>query len=117
MSRKCSLVAVANELHASAGRDPAHRAARTVVGGSERVMRQTVVSLMTDASLTEHENPGEATVYVLKGRVELSTGKDTWEARSGDLVEIPDQRHALRALEDSSVLLTAVPREFARSGA
>jgi quercetin dioxygenase-like cupin family protein len=60
--------------------------------------------------LAEHENPGEATLYVISGRVELSVGADSWQGRSGDLVEIPPARHSLLAVENSAVLLTAVPR-------
>jgi quercetin dioxygenase-like cupin family protein len=74
-------------------------------------MRQTLVCLMAGASLDEHDNPGEASVVVLRGRIELSAGQDTWDARTGDLIEIPPARHSLHAHEDSAVLLTAVPRE------
>ncbi len=111
MTRKLSLDATARELLDAAGRSTAHRASRTVVGGHEHTMRHTVVALRAGAALTEHENPGEATIYVISGRVELSAGDEAWQARSGDLVEIPPQRHSLHALEDSVVLLTAVPRE------
>jgi quercetin dioxygenase-like cupin family protein len=81
-----------------------------VVGGHERVLRQTVIALLADATLDEHENPGEATLYVVSGRVVLRAGGDAWEARTGDLVEVPPARHDLQAVEDSVVLLTAVPR-------
>jgi quercetin dioxygenase-like cupin family protein len=73
-------------------------------------MRQTVVALLADATLAEHENPGESTVYVIRGRVEVHAGADSWEGRSGDLLEIPPQRHSLHAIEDSAVLLTVVLR-------
>lgn len=112
MTHKFSLDAMARELLDAAGHSSARRAARTVIGGHEYLMRQTVVALAADASLAEHETPGEATVYVIKGRVELVAGDLSWQARSGDLIEIPPQRHSLHALEDSAVLLTAVPREY-----
>ena len=108
--QKLSLDARARELLADAGRSDAQRAAATVIGGHEHVMRQTVVALKAGAQLSEHENPGEASLYVISGRVELTAGADTWQARSGDLIEIPQLRHKLDALEDSAVLLTAVPR-------
>jgi quercetin dioxygenase-like cupin family protein len=108
--QKFSLDAVAREQLAAAGRTPARRVATTIVGGHEHVMRQTVVALKADAVLAEHENPGEATVYIISGRIELGVGADVWQARTGDLVEIPRARHSLRALEDSALLLTAVPR-------
>jgi len=82
------------------------RAADTVIGGHERVLRQTVVSLTEGTELAEHENPGEATVQVLRGRVRLSSGDQSWEGRTGDLLKVPDVRHSLLALEDSAVLLT-----------
>jgi len=56
--------------------------------------------------LAEHENPGNATVQVLRGRGRVSSGDLSWEARSGDMIFVPDARHSLDALEDSAVLLT-----------
>lgn len=82
------------------------RAADTVVGGHERVLRQTVIGLIEGSGLAEHENPGEATVYVLRGRVRLSSGSESWEGRAGDLLKVPDARHSLLALETSAILLT-----------
>jgi quercetin dioxygenase-like cupin family protein len=82
------------------------RAADTVVGGHERVLRQTVVGLLAGSGLHEHENPGEASVYVLRGRVRMQSGDASWEGRTGDLLKVPDARHSLEALEDSAVLLT-----------
>src|SRR5262245_61347017 len=111
MTRKLSLDATARELLDAAGRSTAQRASHTVVGGHEYTMRQTVIALLAGASLTEHENPGEATIYVISGRIEVRAGDESWQARSGDLVEIPPRRHSLHALENSAVLLTAIPRE------
>lgn len=82
------------------------RAASTVVGGHERVLRQTVIALIQGSELGDHENPGEATIYVLRGRVRLVSGENSWEARTGDLIEVPDARHSLVAVEESAVLLT-----------
>jgi len=45
---------------------------------------------------------------VLRGRVRLISGEDTWEGGVEELVIIPDARHALVALEDAVVLLTVV---------
>jgi quercetin dioxygenase-like cupin family protein len=104
--RKMSLEALARDRIAAARRASAGRASETVVGGHERVMRQTVIALLAGTRLDEHENPGEASVYVLTGRVILSAGSDSWEARTGDLIEVPPARHSLEALEDSAILLT-----------
>lgn len=108
--QKLSLQAAAREQLNTARGSSAARSARTVVGGHERALRQTVIALAADAWLDEHENPGEATVYVLSGRVELTAGSESWQGRDGDLIIVPDVNHALHALEDSAVLLTAVPR-------
>ena len=70
------------------------------------MLRQTVIAMLKGAVLAEHESPGEATVYVLRGRVRLSAGDVSWEGRPGDLLVVPDARHSLEALEASAVLLT-----------
>ena len=107
--RKVSIEAVAREQLAVATASSAHRAASTVFGGHEKVMRQTVVTLAAGARLAEHLNPGEATVLVLSGRVELVCGGEVWSGRTGDLVIMPAAVHSLCALSDAAVLLTAVP--------
>lgn len=75
-------------------------------GGHERVLRQTVIALVGGQRLDEHANPGEATVYVLTGRVSLSAATDVWQGSMGDLLIVPDALHTLEALEDSAILLT-----------
>jgi quercetin dioxygenase-like cupin family protein len=82
------------------------RSAHTVFGGHEHVLRQTLIALNGGEVLDEHENPGEATVHVLAGRVRLSAGANSWEGSAGDLLIVPDSRHTLEALETSAVLLT-----------
>ena len=47
---------------------------------------------------------------MLSGRITLTAGGDNWEARSGDMIVIPDARHTVSADADSTLLLTAVPR-------
>ena len=103
--RKFSVEATVRELLGRA-RNGNGRAADTVVGGHERVLRQTVIAMVKGTALSEHENPGEASVHVLSGRVRLASGKESWEGRTGDLLEVPDAPHSLEALEDSAVLLT-----------
>ena len=82
------------------------RSAHTVYGGHEHVLRQTLIALRAGSDLDEHENPGEATVQVLLGRVTLVCGETRWNGSPGDLLTVPDARHALEAVEDSVILLT-----------
>ncbi len=82
------------------------RSAHTVYGGHERVLRQTLIALQAGSKLEEHENPGEATLQVLHGRVTLAAGESQWNGSPGDLITIPSSRHSLEAIEDSAVLLT-----------
>lgn len=103
---KLSLDALARELMKSATAAPAGRSARTVYGGHEHVLRQTLMALTAGSSMSEHENPGEATVQVLRGRVRLVADAVSWEGRDGDLLIVPQARHTLHALEDAAVLLT-----------
>ena len=104
--QKLSLDAMARELLERARAGTGGRAAETVVGGHEKVLRQTVIALAAGSVLGDHENPGEATVHVLAGRVRLTAGDDAWDGRSGDLLLVPDATHRLAAQEDSVVLLT-----------
>ncbi len=113
MPQKTSLDALAREQLELAAGAGGGRAARTVFGGHERVLRQTLVAMVGGAELSEHENPGEATVLVLHGRVRLSSGELAWEGSRGDLITVPDARHRLEALEDCAVLLTVAMREAA----
>jgi quercetin dioxygenase-like cupin family protein len=76
--QKLSLTALAREQLEVAGRSTSSRSAATVFGGHERTMRQTVIALLQDARLDEHDNPGEATVLVLSGRVEMLAANDVW---------------------------------------
>jgi quercetin dioxygenase-like cupin family protein len=110
MMQKLSLEALAREQLEAARRASAGRAADTVVGGHEHVMRQTVIALLGGRLLAEHVNRGEATVHVLHGRVRLVAGGEAWEGRRGDLLIVPPAPHSLEALEDSVVLLTVAKK-------
>jgi quercetin dioxygenase-like cupin family protein len=87
---------------------PRRCTAATTYGGHDRSLRQTVIALAAGSTQAERENPREATVHVLSGRVHLDGSRASWEGRAGDLIVVPQERHSLQALEDSAVLLTVV---------
>jgi quercetin dioxygenase-like cupin family protein len=104
--QKISLDALARQQLELAGSAGGGHTADTVFGGHEKVLRQTVVAMIAGASLAEHENPGEATMLVLNGRLRLSAADQSWDADQGDLLIVPDSRHSVEALEDCAFLLT-----------
>ncbi len=104
--QKLSLDALAREHLDRASRSAAGRSAETIYGGHEHTLRQTLVAMRAGTVLAEHDDPGEATLQVLSGRVRLSAGELAWDGRAGDLIVIPPARHDVRALEDAAVLLT-----------
>ncbi len=81
--QKFSLEALGHQLLERAGAAGGGHTADTVVGGHERILRQTVIAMVEGAVLAEHENPGEATVYVLRGRVRLSAGAQSASSVAG----------------------------------
>jgi quercetin dioxygenase-like cupin family protein len=91
---------------ARAGADTTGRSSATVFGGHERTLRQTLMALMAGQSMSEHENPGEATLFVLQGRMRLIGDEASWDGRKGDLLIVPEGRHSVEAVEDSVMLLT-----------
>jgi quercetin dioxygenase-like cupin family protein len=104
--QKMSLQALAREQQELAAAASSGRSARTVWGGHEHVLRQTLIALTAGSAMSEHENPGEATLQVMIGRVRLDSNGNQWEGRQGDLLFIPPRRHSLLAVEDAVVLLT-----------
>lgn len=108
--QKQSLTALVRNQLEQALAAPQGRSATTVYGGHEHALRQTLIALRAGEELAEHDSPGEATVHVLHGRVELTSGDDTWTGVTGDLLIVPAARHALRAAENAAVLLTVVKR-------
>jgi len=105
---KSSLTALAREQLGLAQGASSGRSSHTVYGGHEHALRQTLIALAAGRMLDEHEDPGEATVHVLSGRVRLAAGDTSWEGSPGDLLIVPHARHTLEALQAAAVLLTVV---------
>ena len=102
------LVALQEKLLATARTAHAHRAADTVYGSRDTVLRQTILALLAGAELAAHDSPPEATLQVLTGRVRLIGDGRSWDLDAGALVPIPPERHAVTAIEDSVFLLTVI---------
>ena len=105
-----SLTGLASQQLAIATSASSGRSASTIFCGQHNVLRQTMIALAAGQKLSEHENPGEATIQVLLGRVRLGAADETWEGSAGDLLVVPDRRHSLEALDDAVVLLTVAKR-------
>lgn len=103
-----SLTALAVEQLEAARAAHSGRAAHTVRGGHDHFLRQTVIALADGQELGEHDNPGEATLQVLTGRVRLTAEGQSCDGAAGELIAIPPTRHSLLALQDAVVLLTVL---------
>lgn len=108
MSQKISLIAQARQELTQAAGAASGRSAKTVYGGHEHALRQTVIALLAEQRLEEHNNPGEATVQVISGHIRLIAGDTVWEGLPGDHLIVPQARHSVEAVEDSAILLTVV---------
>lgn len=70
------------------------------------MLTTVALALMAGRELSEHENPGEAFLHVIRGRVRVTAGDKQWELGEGDLIPVPQHRHGVVALADSVALLT-----------
>lgn len=99
---------LADALVADLPNHPAGRTAKTILSGT--VMRAVVVALKEGVEMSEHDSPPAATLYVIKGRVTVRSGDRDWPVQSGQLMQVPPQRHAVVAHADSAFLLTVALR-------
>jgi quercetin dioxygenase-like cupin family protein len=79
----------------------------TIHGGHVHSLRQTLIGVAAGHTLDEHENTGEVTLQVIRGRARVVAASDAVELVAGDYVVIPLQWDSFEALEDTVVLLTA----------
>ncbi len=72
-----------------------------------------VIRLVATAGkeIAQHEVPGEITLQCLEGQIELTANGKTQRLSAGELVYLPGSTpHAVRAVENASVLLTILLR-------
>lgn len=102
------LRSLAGDLLVRAAAASSGRATHVVHAAPGGALSQVLVALLAGRQLSDHDNPGEATLHVLTGRVRLSAGDEEWELGPDEHAVIPPRRHRLLALTDSAVLLTLV---------
>ena len=107
---KWSLTALADGLLSYALSASSGRGMRTFGGGRPHLPHLTMIALARGQRLDEHDNPGEATVQVLRGRVRVTAGDDATDGFPGQLLIVPGARHTLTAQDDAVVLLTNAKR-------
>lgn len=95
----------ADRILAHAAETPHGRHAEIVV--REGPLRQSLLALTAGTELEEHNSPPAASLYLLRGAVQV-TGEGTTDIAAGELHTLTHHRHAVKALEDSVFLLTTV---------
>lgn len=103
--RQVDLAHAATQLRAEAHASVAgHRQLALVKHGPLAVM---LFAFEKDGVLKEHQADGEVVIQVLKGRLSVDVAGEAIVLTAGMLVVLtPGQRHAVRALEESDMLLT-----------
>lgn len=70
-------------------------------------LRQTVIALRAGQVMAEHNSPPAASMYLIRGRVQV-TGQDRSDVAPGEITVLTHVRHGVEAFEDSVFLLTTV---------
>lgn len=99
---------IAHEQMQAARSNGSGRSATTLYRGE--VLSQVLMALVAGTELADHSNPGEATLHVLAGEVQLRSGDQAWDLSEGQMVGIPQAVHSVAALADSVVLLSVARR-------
>lgn len=102
-----ALGVLGEKLLAEARSAPSGRYAVTIHGGHANSLRQTLVGVSAGQVLDEHENTGEVTLQLIRGRARVVAASDAAELVAGDYVVIPLTWDSFEAIEDTVVLLTA----------
>lgn len=104
-----NLLDLIDEQVALAGRgDTSGRSAKTLHGGKNNALRQTLVVMLAGHRMDEHESPGESTIMVLTGSLGINFAERTIAAGEGDFIVLPKDRHSVDALADTAFLLTVI---------
>lgn len=101
------LAVMADFLLAKAAESPQGRAAQKIEFGHQH-LRMTAIGFAEGGELPEHQNPGEAVLQVVRGRIRLTDATCSIEVEAGSLARIPNGVHSVEALEPSVIVLTAV---------
>ncbi|GAB3586992.1 cupin domain-containing protein [Calidifontibacter terrae] len=99
---------VSRELLATAASSSSGRHTQVLHAAPDKSLTQVMLALSSGRELSEHENPGQATLQVVSGKVRLVADKQEWTLDAGGYVTIPFTRHSLHALTDAVVILTIV---------
>lgn len=86
--------------------DPHGRSADILV--RDGPLRQTLIAMVADTELGEHNSPPSASVLMLSGSVNVIAGDDEVTLRAGELRGLSRHRHSVTALEDAVFILTTV---------
>ena len=103
-----SITQAAEELLTNAKSDPKGVAVFRLYGGSGLQLRQTMVGIAATKELERHPNPGEATIQVLYGVVNLLWDGGGVGLQQGEWVAAPAGDHSIQGVQDAVVLVTAV---------
>jgi quercetin dioxygenase-like cupin family protein len=98
------LATLGDELLAEAGRATNGTASRAVVHGDR--LRAVLMAIRAGHGLGEHNAPPAATLQLVSGAATLHAGDESTDLVPGQLVEIPQRRHDLAAVQDTLALLT-----------
>lgn len=77
-----------------------------LVQGENSTVFQVLLALTRGGVLDDHDNPGDATLQVVRGRMRLSVGDEALDLDEGDYVVIPHVVHRVEGLTDSVGIVT-----------